>query len=190
MPNHWQNIGQSLATACLRNANEVSPTHAHWDGLALDREWVRKLLLFDQVNYLEREATLVPVLDRLRAIDAPNLDVPILLAELLHLVIRHFTYLAALNIQILVDWDLLLGHFRSDVLFGLSLSLLLLFSIHGVNGVIFLLFLVVLLFIDLEIILILQSLEVFKSNDVSGSRFYFELILSNCLGLYFIHERI
>ena len=82
-------------------------------------KWFLELLLLYQFQYRLREAALVPILDRPRAVQTPDLYVSIALSELRDLPVRHLHDFLALDVEILPQRpDLLLSllHFLSLLL--------------------------------------------------------------------------
>ena len=133
MSEHWENISQCLTTTCFSYSNQISTRHSNRYRLTLNRKGRHKLLFFNQLNYWVRQPTLIPIFDRLQAIDPSYLNIPIHLPELLNLFLTHFADLSALNVKALFD-VLNVTYFllciKLKILLSLSLALLLLLSIH------------------------------------------------------------
>ena len=63
-----EHVSECLSAARLRNSNQVAAAHAYRDRLALNRKRLLKLLGLEQAKDRRRQAALVPILDRPRAV--------------------------------------------------------------------------------------------------------------------------
>lgn len=100
---HWQHICQRLATAGLRNANDISSAHDGGDRLHLDRSWFHEVAFVNETEHSVAQAALVPVEDRPGRLNAPHLDVVVLFAEGLHLFRGHEFQLVTLDVEVFLE---------------------------------------------------------------------------------------